>query len=305
MTCQPSLILAMLTSTSVKEISPAKVNLFLAVIGPKDDGFHDLISVVSQLSLADELEFEIKKDGSLGGDTLILKQGPANLTLGPQNLILKAIALFRALHPFEGYVEVHLTKHIPMGAGLGGGSSNAVATLRGLNRCLGRPLSQEALAEMSCELGSDCRLFLEDSPCILRGRGDRVEPFTQISALQGQRLLVFKPDFPVDTAWAYKQMRAHPSVYIDSKHAESIVKNARTIEDLLKNNFEPIVFKKFLILQLLSEQILKKFGKRLHMSGSGSACYLLLERESPAQPFIETLQEILGESLFLNETRLC
>ena len=147
--------------------SPAKINLFLAVTGRRADGFHDLVSVVAPLDFGDELSV-----GAANG--FVLECDDPAVPVDGSNLILKAAAAFSAATKFKGGAHFKLTKRIPMGAGLGGGSSNAVTALRALNRLSGGLASEAQLEAIAAALGSDCVLFLKSAPMVMRGRGERV-----------------------------------------------------------------------------------------------------------------------------------
>ncbi|HEY9155992.1 MAG TPA: 4-(cytidine 5'-diphospho)-2-C-methyl-D-erythritol kinase [Opitutaceae bacterium] len=263
---------------SLTVFAPAKINLFLAITGRRADGFHDLVSVVSPLRWGDELDIETRAAGlySLSCDT-------PSVPLDDTNLILRAAHLFaNAAKPQHG-AHFHLRKKVPMGAGLGGGSSDGTATLVGLNKLAGEPLSHEQLAKLAAQLGSDCSLFLHARACVMRGRGESIVPLTgsAVARLSGRRLLVFKPDFGINTAWAYRQLAASaPGSYLVNDAAEARLaawmNSDQPTERLIFNNMEPPAFAKFLALPTLLEELHKRFGLTVGMSGSGSACFALI-----------------------------
>jgi 4-diphosphocytidyl-2-C-methyl-D-erythritol kinase len=188
--------------------APAKLNLFLAVTGRRADGFHDLVSVAAPVEFGDTLTVEATGGGRGTGGGFELACDDATVPVDETNLVLKAAHAFRAATGWRGGAKFFLQKRIPLGAGLGGGSSDAVAALRALNALAGAPLAPVALAEVAARLGSDCALFLHDRPVVMRGRGERIEPLPAAAAarLRGRRVLIFKPGFGVATAWAYAQM---------------------------------------------------------------------------------------------------
>ena len=186
----------------VSLFSPAKLNLFLAVTGRRADGFHDLVSVAAPLDFGDQLEARSRERGAGSQFTLTCDQPEVPVDGG--NLVLKAAAAFVAATGWQGGVDFTLTKRIPVGAGLGGGSSNAVAALRALNQLSGGALAGEKLAAVAASLGSDCALFLHNAPVVMRGRGERIEalPASAAARLRGRRVLLFKPSFGISTPWA-------------------------------------------------------------------------------------------------------
>jgi 4-diphosphocytidyl-2-C-methyl-D-erythritol kinase len=207
-------------------------------------------------------------------------------------------------------VHFTLKKRIPMGAGLGGGSSNAVAALRALNRLAGEPLDAPSLAILASRLGSDCVLFLADAPVIMRGRGERIEVLGTAARarLTGRRVLVFKPGFGIATAWAYRQIAARPAAYIPAAAAEAHVAawgaDAQApAEALLANNLETVAFAKHLALPTLLGR-LRAQGVTPRMSGSGSACFALLPDGHDAAPLATAVRTAWGANCFVQETTL-
>jgi len=288
-------------------VSCAKINLFLAVTGRRADGFHDLVSVVVRVTLHDKLG--IKTGAESGGFSLTCSDGA--VPLDGSNLVLRAAEAFRAAGGWTRGAQFSLEKKIPTGAGLGGGSSNAVATLRGLNELATSPLSETRLAQLASEIGSDCALFLHATPVVMRGRGERVNalPARAARRLSGRRVLIFKPDISINTAWAYARLAARaPASYLPAEQAEArleawIESNAPA-EDLLFNNMEPPAFEKFVALPVLLTQLRERFGVAAGMSGSGSACFALLRENQAAGEMIECVREALGRDAFVVEARI-
>ena len=179
--------------------APAKINLSLRVLGRRADGFHDLESLMCPVSVFDTLDVTLREAGGL---EFVCDDG--TLPAGDDNLVVRAARLFCALRGIEPNVRIALTKHIPHGAGLGGGSSDAATTLLALDRLFETRLSREALAAMAAEIGSDVPFFIYDSAAMIRGRGERVEPVAFPHALP---LLLIKPPFGVPTPWAYSRWK--------------------------------------------------------------------------------------------------
>lgn len=290
--------------------APAKINLFLAITGRRADGFHELVSVVTPLDWGDTLQ--IKLTSSDGGGTTpfaLASNDPAVPTDG-NNLVLKAAELFCAETGWKGAVRFFLEKKIPIGAGLGGGSSDAAAALKGLNALAGEPLSAAELARVAAKVGSDCALFLHDGPVVMRGRGERVEPLSPAvrARFAGRRVLVFKPAFGISTAWAYGKLAERaPESYLPPDVAEGRLRawiaegeaEASPLENLLLNTMEPPAFGKFPVLPLLLERLREEFGLAARMSGSGSACFALLSDESPVDAIEARIRSAWGASAFI------
>ena len=155
--------------------SPAKLNLFLAVTQRRADGFHDLVSMAAPLAWGDELM-------TAPADGFALECDDPAVPADETNLVLKAARAFREATGWRGGAKFRLTKRVPPWAGLGGGSSNGVTALRALNGLAGNPLGADALASLAVQLGSDCALFLQNGPVVMRGRGERLEPLPAAAA---------------------------------------------------------------------------------------------------------------------------
>jgi 4-diphosphocytidyl-2-C-methyl-D-erythritol kinase len=288
-------------------LSPAKINLTLAVTGRRPDGYHDLVSVVAPLAWGDRLSAAPAPDG----ETTLDCDDPA-VPSGPDNLILKAAAAFRAAAGWTGGVRFDLRKVIPMGAGLGGGSSNAASALRLLNAMAGGGLSAEALARVAAGVGSDCPLFLADAPVVMRGRGERIEPLVPAarSRLAGRRVALFKPGFSVATAWAYRhcaQRAAYASAVEAERRLAAWCADADApAEQLLSNSLETPVFEKFPALPGLLARLRNCFGWEGRMSGSGSALFVLVP-PGDVRPMAEVaaaVREAWGPSAWFQDTKI-
>lgn len=287
--------------------APAKLNLFLAVTGRRTDGFHDLVSVVAPLTFGDTLAVSPAEGFSL-------RCTDPEVPVDETNLVLRAARAFAAASRWPGGAAFQLEKRIPMGAGLGGGSSDAVAALRELNALAGPDyaLAPERMAEVAAQLGSDCPLFLQGEPVVMRGRGERVArlPADAARRLRGRRVLVFKPGFGIPTPWAYARLAAvAPAGYLPAAEAEArwaawSDDPAAPAETLLFNNMEPPAFAKFVALPELLEQLRARFGVAPRMSGSGSACFVLLGDTMEAAPLMAAVRAAWGESAFVVEARL-
>jgi len=288
---------------TVTLLAPAKINLFLAVTGRRADGYHDLVSVVAPLDFGDALTAITVRQKPATGEQFSLTCDAAGLPADSSNLVLRAAAAFAEKTGWAEPVAFDLKKQIPLGAGLGGGSSNAVTTTLALNQLSGGVASPEALAELAAELGSDCPLFLAGGPVVMRGRGERVEPLPAPAArrLSGRRVLLFKPgDLGVDTAWAYAQMDARGGRdFVTAAEAErrvgAWIAGSAPAEDLLFNNMEPAVFRKYVALPELLGQLRARFALAAGMSGSGSTCFALLPGAAPVAALTAQIRQAWGD----------
>jgi 4-diphosphocytidyl-2-C-methyl-D-erythritol kinase len=294
----------------VTQFSPAKVNLFLAVTGRRTDGFHDLVSVVAPLDFGDQLVAKVREPRTEDRGQFALECDHPEVPTDGSNLVLKAAEAFAAATCWNGAVHFHLTKRIPPGAGLGGGSSNAVAALRALNQLSGGLLDEDRLAGVAATLGSDCVLFLANAPVVMRGRGERVEllPPSAAARLRGRRVLLFRPSFGISTPWAYQRMIARGGDYLPGAEAEarlaSWLGGDAPAEEILFNNMEPAAFEKYVALPVLLGKLRAESGVAVRMSGSGSACYALLGDDCVAAPLVARIRECWGTGAFVQVARL-
>jgi 4-diphosphocytidyl-2-C-methyl-D-erythritol kinase len=177
--------------------APAKINWFLHVLGKREDGYHDIRSLMQRVTLSDTLSFE--ESGSLE----IITEAPIS---PEENLVLKAARLLQEQTKTQGGARMTLRKEIPLGAGLGGGSSDAAATLKGLAELWDVSPSRQALRELAASLGSDVPFFLEGPAAMVEGRGEKVTP---VALTRSWPLLLVKPPLPVSAGWAYGNLRAY------------------------------------------------------------------------------------------------
>ncbi|MFK7909944.1 MAG: 4-(cytidine 5'-diphospho)-2-C-methyl-D-erythritol kinase, partial [Akkermansiaceae bacterium] len=188
--------------------APAKLNLTLRVLGKRDDGFHELESLMAPLGLCDELHFERADEYALTCDE-------SGVPLDESNLVTKAVRLFERETGKACCWEIDLMKNIPHGAGLGGGSSDAATTLLAMNDLENTQMSLGKLASLAAEIGSDIPFFIYQQVCMIGGRGETVKP-VEIEGLSGTPLLLLKPDFAVSTPDAYKNcLSAEPLHGVD------------------------------------------------------------------------------------------
>lgn len=291
---------------AVTFFSPAKINLLLAVTGRRADGFHDLVSVVAPLEFGDELRAELRPQAARHSLECDAPGVPGDDT----NLVLRAAHAYAAATGWSDAAHFRLTKRIPVGAGLGGGSSNAVAALRALDALAGGRLAPVQLAEIAATLGSDCPLFLHGAPVVIRGRGERVSALPEAAArrLRGRRVMIFKPSFSISTAWAYARLAARGRDYVSSGAAEQRlaewIASEAPAEELLGNNLEATAGEKFIALPVLAKKLRRDFGLAPLMSGSGSACFVLLDDERETGPIVELIRECWGPPATVIVTRM-
>lgn len=179
----------------LRVLAPAKVNLYLRVLGRRQDGYHELITLMQPVDLCDELVISREGQG--------LRFTCDDPSLQRDNLVERAARAWFQAAALRPRVHLHLVKRVPVGAGLGGGSSDAAATLLGLNALYDGLLSPQRLYELACGLGSDVPFFLGGVTALCRGRGEVVEPWPEFPLLD---YVLVNPGFRVSTAWVYDQL---------------------------------------------------------------------------------------------------
>ncbi|MSU41748.1 MAG: 4-(cytidine 5'-diphospho)-2-C-methyl-D-erythritol kinase [Pedosphaera sp.] len=270
--------------SSLRLASPCKINLILNILGRRTDGFHELETIFQPVPICDELHFQTTPAG------VQLTCSNPELPVDSRNLVHRAASAFFAAHPGAAHgVQIHLVKHLPLAAGLGGGSANAAITLRGLNELFGKPLAAEKLQELAARLGSDVPFFLQDNPALATGRGELVQPLPPFPALKNAGLLLVHPGFGVSTPWAYQQLAKHPNALNGQPgRAAALADVLQTgtlsaVAPLLYNSLEAPAFVKYPLLPLIKDFFLANGAVAALMSGSGSTLFALAPNIGAAQ----------------------
>lgn len=288
----------------IEVFSPAKINLSLAITGKRADGFHGLTSLVVPLAFGDQVSLSVER----GSSGISLSADNEFLPVDEGNIAWRAADRFLRKFEIQASVRIRIEKRIPIGAGLGGGSSNGSAVLSGLAQ-LFEIGEIEALSNIAAELGSDCPLFLYREPLIMRGRGELIERLDSgvIRRLAGKTLALFKPSFGISTAWAYRALAGAPQHYASAARIEVKLEEwkqgKRSIESVLMNSFDSVVGQKYPCIPLLLEQIRAETGIIGLMSGSGSSCFALCE-DSEMTRVRSIVAEKWGDSAFFKATRI-
>jgi 4-diphosphocytidyl-2-C-methyl-D-erythritol kinase len=253
----------------VRQFSPAKINLFFRVLSKRADGYHDIASLYQAIDLGDWLTFE-------WAETDRLSCSDPSLVCGEINLVWRALQLFRKYYAIAP-LSIHLEKHIPQQAGLGGGSSNAATTLWTLNQLAGFPFTPSQLALMGSELGSDVPFFFSFGSAYCTGRGEIFELYDSQS-IQG---FLAKPDFGLSTPLVYREVRLDEVSSLDPRALLS-----RDPSNYC-NDLECAAFRLEPRLIAFKKRLQQAFQKVV-MTGSGSAFYCLHQIarfEEPVIPF--------------------
>ncbi len=266
--------------------SPAKINLYLRIVGKRPDGYHELETVMMPLDFGDTMTFEPRTSG------IELICDDPRLPTDDTNLVVRAVKLVGT----RG-AKITLQKRTPLAAGLGGGSSNAATTLRALNR----GLSQTELHERAAQLGSDINFFLADGAALCRGRGERVEP---IRCNLSAAVLLVNPGFEISTKWAYESWAKVAQRLTVKPPAVSLLTRALAEDDLdgvcrsLYNSLEAPSVGKFPVLELLKNALRTAGAAGALMSGSGATVFGLFTDTDAAESCALLVREEFGPSIW-------
>lgn len=243
----------------------AKINIGLQILSKYPDGYHEINTIFYPIGMTDILEivkadkFAFTSSGIEIGDDI------------EQNLVVKAFRLLQERYAISA-VKIHLHKMIPMGAGLGGGSSDAAFALKMLNQLFDLKLSNIKLEEIASILGADCAFFIQNRAVFASGKGDEFE--VADLDLSDYQIVVIKPHISINTAWAYSQISPKLSKYDLRTEIQSPLQYWQRI---IGNDFEPIMAKKYCNIRRSIELLKEKGAIYAAMSGSGSAVFGIFE----------------------------
>ena len=259
----------------VYEKAPAKINLMLDVLSKREDGFHEVEMIMTMVDLADRLEME-----ELSRNTIVISSQAGYIPLDEKNLAFQAARLIKERYKVDKGVYIHLDKKIPVAAGLAGGSSDAAAALRGLNRLWGLGIPLDKLSRLGAELGSDVPFCVTGGTAIARGRGEQLE---QIAGPPQCWVILAKPPINVSTADVYgrfrlSQVEQHPST--EGMAAELAAGSFTGMCQQLGNVLESVTLKLHPEVEQLKESMRKLGADGVLMSGSGPTVFGLVSRES-------------------------
>ncbi|MDR1527972.1 MAG: 4-(cytidine 5'-diphospho)-2-C-methyl-D-erythritol kinase [Puniceicoccales bacterium] len=278
-----------------KVFSPAKINLFFAVTGLRQDGYHNILSANCALNFGDEITI-FRSPG--GGDEIICDEPFLNKN---NNTIITALDVFRKKTGLGRHFTIQLKKFIPHEAGFGGGSSNAATLLRAINEICGNILSPTELVDLGKIVGADCPCFIHNMPNVTTGIGDICQPLNEemISAMENYDLLIFKPAFGVNTKEAYGILRKNfQHLYLGEKEA---LRRLLALQDAivagqvllpLNNTFSEIFFLEHENLRELRCKM-RSIGTNMMLTGSGSGCFCLSHKSLGNKG--DTLKSMIGK----------
>jgi 4-diphosphocytidyl-2-C-methyl-D-erythritol kinase len=276
--------------TQVTVSAPAKINLVLRILDRRPDGYHNLWSLMQTVRLEDELSISINHSHSV----INLRCDDPSLKADRSNLVSRAATAVLERSGQVVGLDIVLTKQIPMGAGLGGGSSDAAATIMGLNRILGLRWSKDLMAQVGQTLGSDVPFFLFAPSATVGGRGEQVTP---VRIMDSRWVVLVNPGFPIETKWAYQQLSESRTGVAPVSRSHLVLEtspelNWKQILEIAENDFEVPVFKAYPLLRDIKQQLMSQGAEVALLSGSGATVFGVFSTEAGARS---------AQAFFLNE----
>ncbi len=264
--------------------SPAKVNLFLEVLGKRENGYHNVETILETVDLCDDIILKETKEG------IEIESDFPSLPLGRENLAYQAAFLLKKRLGIEKGIQITINKRIPKASGLGGGSSDGASVLLGLNRLWNLGLSYQELTGLAREIGADVPFFLRKGRALGKGRGDELQPLPQ-----GQTLyfVLVSPDFEVSTEWVYENLK---NLTKDARSIRMILFALKSgkierISDSLYNRLEEVVIPRHPLIGKIKERLLELGACGALMSGSGSSVFGLVEDGKRAKEIYDKIKK--------------
>jgi 4-diphosphocytidyl-2-C-methyl-D-erythritol kinase len=263
--------------------SPAKVNLRLEILKRREDGYHELRTILQKISLHDTLHFFLKKEKGVS----ITTDHP-KLPVGKDNLVFRAAQSVLKVSGYKGGIHIEIEKRIPLGAGLGGGSSNAATTLKAMNQLLKMDLSKRELMEMGLEIGADVPFFFLEGAAIGLGIGERLKKIK----LPILYFVLIYPNYEVSTRWAYQNFvltnqRIHFNLH-------KFLKTPEGISHILFNHLEEVVSRKYPQIDVMKKILLSAGALGSLMTGSGPTVFGIFPEEKSATEAYERVRKLVG-----------
>jgi 4-diphosphocytidyl-2-C-methyl-D-erythritol kinase len=274
----------------------AKINLALNVLGEREDGYHEVETVLHTLELHDAITLREREEG------IEVRADSAAVPQDARNLVVRAAQVLRETFSVQRGVEIEIRKAIPVAAGLGGGSSDAAITLLGLAQMWKLRLNGPRLISVAATLGSDVPFFLEGGAALARGRGERLH---WLPPLPSTWVVLARPRVEVSTAWAYQQLdpslvREHPDVgaLVDALRRDDLPAVGR----LVGNVFEDLLVRTYPVIGTLKQRILAGEAYGAALSGTGPTVFGLMANEAAARKVADELAAADDVEVLLSRT---
>jgi 4-diphosphocytidyl-2-C-methyl-D-erythritol kinase len=261
-------------TAAIKKFAPAKLNLLLEITGLRKDGYHEIVSLFVPVALYDTLRISKRARG------LEVHCSGKKVPGGKANLVHRAAACFFESTGIDEGAAIRLTKNIPVSSGLGGGSSDAAATLLGLNQLWDKPLNKGRLEAIALSLGADVPFFLLRRPAVARGIGEILRPIKGFPLFW---YVIVSPPITVSTAWAYGEVKLELTKKEDLNKISKLRKADTNIPDILSNDLESVTFGKYPFLRSIKTSLIEAGALGSLMSGSGPSIFGLFNSEKKAQ----------------------
>jgi 4-diphosphocytidyl-2-C-methyl-D-erythritol kinase len=263
----------------------AKVNLYLDVLGKRTDGYHEIESIMQSVTLYDELVFR-----PLPQNIIIWSDNP-KIPLGKENLCYQAAELFLKKTKIKKGVQIEIYKNIPERSGLGGASVDAAATLWGMNKLFETEISLLDLSKLASWLGADVPFCLKGGTSLVRGKGEALIPLPPI---RDGWLVLLDPGIPISTSWVYEKMRVRlTEKRLSAKLLTNLIKKQGLlgISTSLYNRLEEVALKKFPLIKVIKEEMVKAGARGAAMTGSGSVIFGVAERKEEGESILSKLKK--------------
>jgi 4-diphosphocytidyl-2-C-methyl-D-erythritol kinase len=285
----------------VKIRAPAKVNFGLRVVGKRADGYHLLDTIMLPVSLYDQIhlaKIKYRLDGkkTKPQDSLTVTCDDPSVPGGKKNLAYQAASLLLSRAGIDQPVRISIRKRIPVGAGLGGGSTDAGATLVGLNRLFRLRYTSKQLAALACELGADVPFFIKGVPARARGIGERLTVLKKVPRLW---LIILYPNFAVSSAWVYRNFGAKLTKPMVNTSITFSLRDAGKLKKLLVNDLETVAMDRYPRIGLLKQELAREGAVGALMSGSGSSVFGVFRSRRSAADAFRRLRKEEGVQAFL------
>ncbi|MFA6469806.1 MAG: 4-(cytidine 5'-diphospho)-2-C-methyl-D-erythritol kinase [Bacteroidota bacterium] len=253
----------------MKVLAHAKINIGLHIVGTRPDGFHNIETVFHRINLFDEINIE-------NSDDISISSSNASIPTDSNNLCWKAVDFVKKELGIDAGARIDIKKNIPVGAGLGGGSSDAAAILRCLPQLWGKNIDQTLLESIGLRIGSDVPFFLKDTSAYAEGRGELLRP---IALTIPQWIVLVNPNIHISTPWAYKRLAEKRNGTFPFRPKMIDLFNASPRQAILTadNDFEEIVFEEHLKIKKIKMQLQELGAVLALMSGSGSSMFGLFD----------------------------
>jgi 4-diphosphocytidyl-2-C-methyl-D-erythritol kinase len=267
---------------ALRLVSPAKVNLRLEILKKREDGYHELRTVLQKINLHDLLHFSLKK-----GRGISVTTDHPNLPVGKSNLVYQAVQSILKKSDYQGGVLIEIEKRIPLGAGLGGGSSNAATALKAMNQLLKIDLPEKELMRMGLEIGADVPFFFLEGAAIASGIGERLKKIE----LPGLWYVLIYPNFEVSTRWAYQNFILTKRQFHFNLHR--LLRTPKEISRLLWNDLEEVVSKEYPQIGVMKKMLYSAGALGVLMTGSGPTVFGVFSEEGGASEAYKKVRKMV------------